>query len=333
MTRSRDVADTQDNSGGVLSPFVAGKNRIINGDFGIWQRGTSISLSSGNQVYSADRWLVTSSFSAGSSTFSQQTFTPGTAPVAGYEGQYFGRITCGSTATSFNLYQRIEDVRTFAGQTITVSFWAKSSATPQIQVYLAQGFGSGGSANVDYYAGAVVLTSSWTRYSKTVNLSSLAGKTIGTSSILTVGFYYDSGAINSATVDIWGFQVEAGSVATPFQTATGTIQGELAACQRYYWRDTSFQSSAGVQSAFDNNVWFSLQNFNAVPMRATPTAAIENTPYITDFAGNVRNITSVNVVTKYAIGFAYSSTKLTNSLGYGLNFNDSGRALSFSSEL
>lgn len=268
MTRAYNTATTQQNSGGAVNPFAVGKNKIINGDFGVWQRGTSISLSSGTQVYSADRWLVTSVFSAGSSTFSQQTFTPGTAPVAGYESQYFGRITCGSTATNFNLYQRIEDVRTFAGQTVTFSFWAKSSATPQLQVYLAQTFGSGGSGNVDYYSGAVVLTNTWTRYSKTVSLSSLAGKTIGTSSNLTVGFYYDSGTINSATIDVWGFQIEAGSVATPFQTATGTIQGELAACQRYYFEDAKTNISNGYATngynVFD-------RYFHPVVMRTTPT--------------------------------------------------------------
>jgi len=276
--------------------YVAGKNKIINGDFGVWQRGTSISLSSGTQVYSADRWLVTSVFSAGSSTFSQQTFTPGTAPVAGYESQYFGRITCGSTATNFNLYQKIEDVRTFAGQTVTFSFWAKSSATPQLQVYLAQSFGSGGSSNVDYYSGAVVLTSTWTRYTKTVSLSSLAGKTIGTSSNLTVGFYYDSGTINSATIDVWGFQIESGSVATPFSLATGTIATELAACQRYFQK--SYDQSVTPGTGSDNGAVFGcrpnggayLQGIHKVTMRTVPTIVAYSPS--TGTSGKVRNYNS-----------------------------------------
>jgi len=281
--------------------FVAGKNKIINGDFGVWQRGTSISLSSNTQVYSADRWLVTSVFSAGSSTFSQQTFTPGTAPVAGYESQYFGRITCGSTATNFNLYQKIEDVRTFAGQTVTFSFWAKSSATPQLQVYLAQSFGSGGSSNVDYYSGAVVLTSTWTRYTKTVSLSSLAGKTIGTSSNLTVGFYYDSGTINSATIDVWGFQIESGSVATPFSLATGTIATELAACQRYYWRaggDTAYQTLASGCIVEGAAVLMGMAN--PVPMRIPPTSVDYSTLMVYDGSAiNAVSTVSLNLASRY----------------------------------
>jgi hypothetical protein len=50
--------------------------------------------------------------------------------------------------------------------------------------------------------------------------------------------YTGSLGIQSVTIDFWGVQVEQGSTATAFQTATGTIQGELAACQRYYYRST-----------------------------------------------------------------------------------------------
>lgn len=313
---------------------AAGKNKIINGDFGVWQRGTSISLTSGNGFYFADRFYGSCNFSAGTASFSQQTFTPGTAPVAGYEGQYFARLTCGSTSTHFSTYQKIEDVRTLAGTTATYSFWAKASTNVTVALYGVQGFGSGGSANVDVTISpsTASLTTSWQRFTATVTVPSVSGKTIGTGSTLTIGYYYSSGTINSATIDLWGVQLEAGSVATSFQTATGNPQGELAACQRYYWRQTAFSIPGGTQSGYDNNVWFPLNSFNAVPMRTAPTAAIESTPYIADFNANLRNITSVNAIQKYNIGFAYDSTKLTTAYSYGVNFNDAGRALSFSAE-
>ena len=146
---------------------------------------------------------------------------------------------------------RIEDVRTFANQTITVSFWAKAdSGTPKISLEFSQLFGSGGSpsASVNTYAGQVTVSTSWTRYSITAAVPSISGKTIGTTSpgAFTLAFYISAGSdfnartgslgIQTTTIDFWGVQAEAGSVATAFQTATGTLQGELAACQRYYYR-------------------------------------------------------------------------------------------------
>ena len=242
--------------------FYAGKNKIINGDFGIWQRGTSL-VGAG---YLADRFqsVVTTT----TVTQSQQGFTPGTAPVAGYEGQYFYRnvIVSGGTAGSRALVQQpIEDVRTFAGQTATVSFWAKAaSGTPKIGVELAQVFGSGGSAAVTAIgATAVTISTSWTRYTVTASVPSISGKTIGTGSSLNLVLWVDAGSDfaarassignQSGTFDIWGVQIEAGSVATPFQTATGTIQGELAACQRYYVRIGDTTSNATLSIGTSNS--------------------------------------------------------------------------------
>jgi hypothetical protein len=195
-------------------------------------------MTSNVRTYCADRFTVTSVFSAGSSSVSRQTFTPGTAPVAGYEGQFFQRITAGTTSTYIDNFQFIEDVRTFAGQTITFSFWAKASSAISMNGYRIQNFGSGGSSEVGGVQGTFSITTSWQRFTTTFTVPSISGKTVGTSSFLAMGIYIDSGITSGLTIDTWGWQVEAGSVATAFQTATGTIQGELAACQRYYTRFT-----------------------------------------------------------------------------------------------
>jgi hypothetical protein len=212
--------------------FAAGKNKIINGDFGIWQRGTSFSSPSDDTYSSADRWKVSRD---GSPTFtvSQQAATP--AAITGYDPQYYLRynVTSLGGATSFGARQRIEDVRTLAGQAVTVSFWVKSDATRAITFYWQQNFGSGGSTTVTSSAISIGnATTSWTRLTSTFTLDSISGKTIGAGSYLAAIILLPGA---TQTTDIWGVQLEAGSTATAFQTATGTIQGELLACMRYYY--------------------------------------------------------------------------------------------------
>ena len=323
------------------SSFFAGKNKIINGDFGIWQRGTNISLTNNTYAYGADRFIVYSSFSAGSSSFSQQTFAAGTAPVSGYEGTYFGRLTCGSTATYFEINQRIEDVRTFAGQTITFSFWAKASGTVVITPLFNQFFGSGGSSTVTTTGSNATLTTSWARYTATVNLPSISGKTIGTNSYLNASLTYASGTINSATIDIWGVQVEAGSVATAFQTATGTIQGELAACQRYYWREggNSAYQSFGVGMA--NSTTGSQIVINLpVPMRVPATSVDFSTLALYDgvtataVTGLSINVGSVKASPSKIFAEPTVASGLTQYRPYSLLTNNSTSGyLGFSAEL
>jgi len=265
--------------------FVAGKNKIINGDFNINQRAFSSTTTNG--TFGFDRWLFTCV--SGTVTYSAQTFTPGTAPVAGYESKNFSRIiTTGQSATnSIGLYrQAIEDVRTLAGQTATVSFWAKAdSGTPKIAINLAQIFGTGGSSAVYNYAGQVTLSTSWARYSVTITLPSVSGKTISaTDSYLHLEMWVSAGSdfnsrtgslgIQSNTFDIWGVQVEAGSVATPFTTATGTLQGEFAACQRYY---TRFSATSNYSKLIGSGYSYTTTQANLfqpfpVKMRIAPTA-------------------------------------------------------------
>jgi hypothetical protein len=275
MTRAYNTATTQQNSGGAINPFIAGKNKIINGDFGIWQRGTSFNATSG--VFTADRWL--SYQDAGTGTTTQQTFTPGTAPVAGYEGTYFIRSAKTSTAsgTHVPVYQRIEDARLFAGQTATISFWAKADTTTVVTPAIYRNYGTGGSTTESFSASTITLTSSWARYSATFTIPSISGKTVGTNSCLEVQPIRITDSLTH-TFDVWGVQFEAGPVATPFQTATGTIQGELAACQRYYYQWTAANAYSPFGVGFTQGTTLAIL-YKAMPvvMRTTPTLTTTGT--------------------------------------------------------
>ena len=265
--------------------YAAGKNAILNGDFSVNQRAFTSTTT--NEAFGFDRWLIGSV--NGTTTYTAQTFTPGTAPVAGYEGTNFARLaTTGQGVNSLGvLIQRIENGRTFAGQTVTVSFWAKAaSGTPQISTNFLRNYGTGGSPSSQEYTNTAVkttLSTSWARYTVTLAIPSVSGKTFGTTAntsfLALYQFVSDSltpgsgslGAQN-VTIDFWGVQVEAGSTATAFQTATGTIQGELAACQRYYFRSSGGQIGV-AQSTVE--VYVTVPNvMRAAPTVVTPTSAV-----------------------------------------------------------
>ena len=261
--------------------FAAGKNKFINGDFGIDQRQTSSTTSNGAYIF--DRWSTV--LSGGTVTYSKQTFTPGAAPVAGYEAtNYLRAISSGQATGNYAAFsQNIEDVRTFAGQTVTVSFWAKAgTGTPKVGVRVRQFFGTGGSTAVATIATAQTITTSWARYSFTVAVPSISGKTIGTENTTALSLQiifsddttFSSGVgIQNGTFEFWGLQIEAAQTASPFQTATGTKQGELAACQRYYYRqggDASIQSFATGQAILTTVAFADVKH--PVTMRVAPTA-------------------------------------------------------------
>jgi hypothetical protein len=136
-----------------------------------------------------------------------------------------------------------------------------------------QEFGSGGSTSVDSTVVSYNLTTSWQRFTRTLTLPSLAGKTIGTGSSLQIYLEQGTGALGGFNIDLWGMQLEAGSVATPFQTATGNLQAEIAACQRYYYRTTS--TAAGARLGLGqcrSTTEAIIQTIFPVPLRVAPTA-------------------------------------------------------------
>lgn len=244
-------------------------NYIINGGFDIWQRGTSITPPLG-YGYTADRWH-TYSYAASSATVTQQALTPGT--ISNFDGAYFLRVT--ATSNRVYLQQKIEDARKLAGQTATYSFWAKSASAQTVTSEMFQDLGTGGSGVVGPFgSGSFAVTTSWARYSATVSIPSVSGFTIGPNSSLQFNLY---AAINNA-LDVTGFQLESGSVATPFRRNANSIQGELAACQRYYyrWNARSVYARKALGMTLNDSATAIFMVDLPVTMRSIPAPTLEH---------------------------------------------------------
>jgi hypothetical protein len=225
--------------------YQAGKNAIINGGFDIWQRGTSANITS-SYVYSADRWQTAASSAVGTlGTVTRQNVSDTTnLPTI----QYCARVqrTAASTATQspvINLSLESADSYRFAGQAVTVSFYARaganySSASSALAYYLFSGTGTNQNIGTTGFTGQVTTTSGTKTLTTTWQRFTFTGTVAATATQLAIWFQYTPvGTAGAADYfEITGVQLELGSTATTFSRAGGTIQGELAACQRYYIR-------------------------------------------------------------------------------------------------
>jgi len=354
----RALGDAIDTSVWNVGYGQAGKNKIINGNYAINQRAFTSTTTT--NTYGFDRWAGT--FTDGTTTYSTQAFTVGAAPVAGYESANYARlVTTGQTLTSASsiFRQRIEDVRTFAGQTVTVSFWAQSgSGTPSIAVELIQSFGTGGSPSasvtgITATTAKQAISTTWTRYSYVISVPSISGKTLGTAndSFLQLGIWVSGGSdfnartgslgIQTNTFNIWGVQAEYGSYATPFQTASGgSIQGELAMCQRYYFRTTSTDTNNALSSAAGTFTTLEADAMIKFPvtMRTSPTVLDYSSVGFSLWSGGFYAMSSVTLFasgTNKDYGYLYGSITAgpaANTPGY-FKTNSATGYLGFGAEL
>ena len=313
------------------------KNAIINGNFDIWQRDTSQTT---NGYGSADRWTTYFAGTGTSLSVSQQAFTVGQTLVPN-EPEWFARHTFVSgtdVATDMKQRQFIEGVRTFAGQTVTVSFYATCATSLDMTVEFAQQFGTGGSPSAAVYVTPqkVSLTPSWSKYELTFDIPSISGKTIGTANDdrLQIHFWFSAGSDNntrsdtlglqSGTIDIAQVQVEKGSSATDFEKRH--IADELALCQRYYQEIYFEYQSTGISRATGTGTIIS--EIHTFPeMRATPSGTLSTA--VTDY--NARKLDDNTTVSDITMGvsvysastFAITGTKtsaFTGGVYYGGTF-------------
>jgi len=267
------------------------RNRLINGGFDVWQRGAG--PWSANS-YTADQWFM---WQTGSGmTVTRQAFALGNV-IAGYEPTNYLRAVVASVAGAGNnatLVTKLEGVRSFAGQTVTLSFWAKADAPKFLSVELEQYFGATGTPSTSVPgigATKIAITTTWTRYTVTIAVPSIAGKILGTSGtdVVNVLLWLDAGSSHNArtaslgqqsgTFDIWGVQLEPGAVATPFEVKP--IGDILARCHRYFRRitgDTYVTIGTGFQSASATlaKCWVPL----STPMRVLPTVGFSGVTQI-----------------------------------------------------
>jgi hypothetical protein len=211
------------------------RNLIINGDFSISQRSTSVTGATSSGYATVDRWWHNAS--GGTQNMSQQSLAVGQTDLPSQFTKFF-RFASTSGNNNQGFAQKIENVELLSGTTVTVSFYAKGTNPGAGSVELAylQYFGSGGSANVEAGAYNITLTSSWQLFKTTISLPSVSGKTVGAGNSTYV--YFRQGASDTSTaawtMDITGVQLELGDTSTDFEHIS--YGDQLQKCQRFYYQ-------------------------------------------------------------------------------------------------
>ena len=262
------------------------KNYLMNGNFDIWQRGTSF-LNQPNDVKFADRWQ--SEWSGATHSITQGIFTTGQTDVPN-NPNYYANVEITVADNLFRVGQRIENVYTVAGEEVTLSFYAKytTTAPTSFSVESRQDFGSGGSA--DLYTNIATnqtLTTSWQKFTYTFTPPSLSGKTVGADSYLMI---YPIWIPLSELCDfqLAQVQLERGSYATNFEYYF--LAKELQLCKRYFENYSSGYTGwniSATQTRFGTN-WM-------VEKRVAPTGFSFVSGFCQYGPGGQQNFTNITL--------------------------------------
>ena len=315
------VADSSTSTGlRYQASQAAGRNFVINGGMDIWQRGTSFN-NPASAYYTADRFQGMRHSQVTGITVSRQTTSDTTnLPTI----QYCARVSRDNANTSTNaLYfgSVIETINSIplAGQTVTMSFYARKGAnysptSNALNVKLISGTGTDQNntftgnftGSSDVISQTATLTATWQRFTYSATIGATATE------LQVLVYASPTGTAGAADYyEVTGFQLELGSVATTFSRAGGTIQGELAACQRYYWRalaSTTYPNALFAPSGFTTSTTAFVANVQfPVEMRTQPTTIDFSTLRIQDSAASVFAASALAVSdqsTTFMMGFS-----------------------------
>ena len=304
---------------------AAAKNMVINGAADFWQRGTTFTNTVG---YTSDRWYQ----AASSVTTTQET----TIVPTGFRYSVKGTTTATTQPYWMQAIETDNAIR-YAGQTVTLSYYAATSNSSNVLVRLDYSNNVNEAIAGTYTtiaSNSVAATSTMSRVSATFAVPSTA-KTlrvlIGAAGGQTIG----------VTTSFTGVQLELGSTATTFSRAGGTIQGELAACQRYYQRVSAAGASGNyspmnITGAALNSTTAYYQYIPYVPFRSSPTSVDFSTVLFRDSSNASAAISNISLTdsASFAVGGNITSTGMTGGRWIQVLANNSTSAyVGFSAEL
>ena len=277
------------------------RNRLFNGSYAVAQRGTTFaSGSNDDDTYNLDRWYV---LSDGNDAVDITQDTAAAPP----EQKFCLALDVETANKKFGVAQIIENINCadLQGQTVTVAFQAKVSATTKLDNVKCAIVAWSGTA--DSVTGDII--SAWgaegtnpTLIANATYENTPANLNVTTAwATYTVSAPIDTASTNNVIVFIWsdvtdttagdflylaGVQLEAGSVATPFERRDyGT---ELARCQRYYYQD----AGVGVDSYAVSTSIAAGTYYLPVTMRVAP--AISQTGSVLQSGGTAQTTFTTN---------------------------------------
>ena len=311
MGKSRDlaalIADSKVGSSELVPGAVEGaitaalggfRNKIINGSMLVAQRGSVAMNATSFPTYGgADRWqLNASSFTTIASTIVRGGTLGNTWTTSGYV-QQLTATTTGSGSIQFR--QAIEAANTAClnGKTITISAKVAhdvgSNVTATIQLFKANSVDnfSGVTAISTSVATASVASSTYGTTTTTLSGSVTLGSTDASNGLLVFVQFSSVGAVTSKNFAVGDFQLEAGSVATPFETRA--YGQELELCQRYA---QVLQQGGTGRAETTTKMDLSCQFITS--MRTTPSASIIGTLKMRDLtSGTTRTAVTPGAIT------------------------------------
>jgi hypothetical protein len=343
------VADSSTTTGLRWNTPISLANPVINGGQDIWQRGTSVSLNASSGYagsWGSDRWfMITAANQA--CTISRQSVSDSTnLPNI----QYCARVqrNSGQTGTSgmdFTTNFETTNSIPFAGKAITVTFYARAGAnySPTSSILISRLYtGTGTDQNIQTtgFTGQTTavsqnntLTTTWQRFVYTYTVPSTV-----TQFAMTFGWTPTGTASTNDYFEITGIQMDLGTytatTAPTFRRTGGTIQGELAACQRYYYQATGGYYFCTGSGATSSNVVFGFPL--PTVMRTTPSYSVSAFGDFYLQPGD-KTFTSINANTgttgATAIGSFYTSGATGLTAGYSYTLYSQTGSIKFSSEL